>query len=150
MIKLSANLSKKLPVPSIDFSSQQFGAALEVEVADTADEVALAEKLQKMYRLLERSIDQQIAGANGTEAQTPPSSTPPSRRAAVGGNGSNGHASPAQVKAIFAISKDRGMARDALTDLLRDEFNVEKPEDLTLKEASDLISRLQARGRARA
>lgn len=37
MIKLSANLSKKVPIPGRDFSSQQYGAGLEIEVADQAD-----------------------------------------------------------------------------------------------------------------
>jgi len=30
MIKISANLSKKVPLPGVDYSSQQFGAAMEI------------------------------------------------------------------------------------------------------------------------
>jgi len=33
LIKLSANLSKKVPVPDVEFSSQQYGAAMEIEVS---------------------------------------------------------------------------------------------------------------------
>ena len=35
MIKISANISKKVPIPGTEFNSQQYGAAMEIEVSDT-------------------------------------------------------------------------------------------------------------------
>ena len=32
MIKLSADLSKKVPLPNVDFSSQSYSAGMEIEV----------------------------------------------------------------------------------------------------------------------
>jgi hypothetical protein len=158
VIKLSANLSKKVPMPDVEFSSQQFGASLEIEVADAADAQEIAQKLQGIYGLLEKSIDQQITAASGRAPQP----TPAPRRSFLsegngngngngrsngnGGNGNgrrNGHASPAQVKAVFAISKDKGMSRDDIVDLLKAEYGVERPDDLDVRQASDLIGKLQ-------
>lgn len=166
MIRLSASLSRKLPVPDIEFSSQSVSAGLEVEVSDSADGEEIAGKLKGMYALLDRSITQQI----GTTAPVP--AVPAPRRSFLsegdgngsngggkngnghGGNGNgngrrNGHASPAQVKACWAIAKDRGLSRDELAQLLQAEYNVEKPDDLSVKDASDLIGKLQRLQEAR-
>ena len=34
MVRISANISKKVPIPGTEFSSQQYGAAMEIEVSD--------------------------------------------------------------------------------------------------------------------
>lgn len=160
MIKLSANLSKKVPMPDVEFSSQQYGAAMEIEVSDSADAQEIAQRLQSIYSLLEKSIDGQIQVASRTVSQPVPR-TPflgdrNNGNGHNGGNGSggnnggngngfrrNGHASPAQIKAIFAVCKDRGVSRDDLITMLQADFNVAKPDDLSIKQASDLIGRLQ-------
>ena len=155
MIKLSANLSKKVPMPDVEFSSRSYGASLEIEVSDGADASEVASRLQSIYSLLETSIDEQIAHASAGKCAP----TQPEKRSFLGepngkppaegenGNGSskrgNGHASTAQIKMIFAVSKDRGMSRDDLIGLLKAEFSVERPDDLTVKAASDLIGKLQ-------
>ena len=41
------------------------------------------------------------------------------------------------------------MNRDDLIQVLKAEFNVDRPDDLDVRQASDLIGRLQALGRAR-
>ncbi len=155
MIKLSANLSKKVPMPEVEFSSQSYGAAMEVEVSDAADAQEITGRLEAIYQLLEKSIDQQIVQAStGKTAPAQPQKRPflgePNGKfPAEGNNGngssrrSNGHASPAQIKMIFAVSKDRGMSRDDLIGLLKAEYSMERPDDLTVKAASELIGKLQ-------
>ena len=64
MIKLSANPSKKVSMPDVEFSSQQYGAAMEVEVSDAADAQEITGRLEAIYKLLEKSIDQQIVQAS--------------------------------------------------------------------------------------
>jgi hypothetical protein len=54
-------------------------------------------------------------------------------------------ATPNQVKAILAIARRQNTD---LADLLRHEFDVERPEDLTLKQASELIDLLKNGQRA--
>ena len=154
MIKLSANLSKKVPIPGVEFSSQQFGAAMEVEVSDSATAQEITGRLQSLYSLLETSVGRQItqasAGRNApAQSQKRPFLDETNGMAPKeGGNGDrslrrgNGHASAAQIKALFASSMDKGMDRTGLIELLKAEYSVERPDDLSVKAASDLIDRL--------
>ena len=63
MIKISANISKKVPLPNVEFSSQQFGASMEVEVSDADQPEAIHARISDLYALLSQSVDEQIAGA---------------------------------------------------------------------------------------
>jgi len=65
MIKLSAHVAKKLPMPGVQYSSQTFGASLEIEISDAdADRPeALRQRTRNLYALLSRSIDEEIAAA---------------------------------------------------------------------------------------
>ncbi len=54
-IKLSANYSKKLGLPN--FSSHSFSASVEVELIDITQVEA---EVQKLYQLLQHSVDQEI------------------------------------------------------------------------------------------
>jgi hypothetical protein len=81
MIKLSASLSKKVPMPDVEFSSQSYGAAMEIEVSDSADSQEITQKLQSIYGLLEKSIDQQIAQTSTGKAT---SAQPRQRRPFLG------------------------------------------------------------------
>jgi hypothetical protein len=142
-------------MPDVEFSSQSYGAAMEIEVSDVADAQEIAGRLQSIYGLLEKSIDQQIAQAStGKTAPAQPQKRPflgetNGKPQPEGGNGNgsskrgNGHASPAQIKAMFAISKDKGMDRPGLVELLKAEYGVDRPDDLSVKDASDLIGKLQ-------
>jgi hypothetical protein len=161
MIKLSANLSKKVPMPDVEFSSQSYGAAMEIEVSDSADAPEITGRLEAIYKLLEKSIDGQIAHAStGKTAPMQPQKRPflgepNGKPPAEGSNGNgsprrgNGHASPAQIKMIFAVSKDKGMDRNGLIELLKADYGVEKPDDLSVKQASDVIGKLQKLGARR-
>ncbi|WP_397385197.1 hypothetical protein [Prosthecobacter sp.] len=67
-IKLSANYSKKLGLPQ--YSSHSFSASVEVELSDITQ---VETEVQKLYQLLQQSVDQEIqhpgyvpaANANG-------------------------------------------------------------------------------------
>jgi hypothetical protein len=65
-IKLSANYSKKLGLPQ--YSSHSFSASVEVELTDITQAEA---EVQKLYELLQHSVDQEIQhpgfipGSNG-------------------------------------------------------------------------------------
>ena len=107
MIKISANLSKKVPLPGVEYSSQQFGAAMEIEVSDADQPEAIHGRIRDLYALLSQSVDEQIAGAaqqpasNGYQAPVtnvvpirtqPVQSAPPpvqQRPAYTNGNGRN-------------------------------------------------------------
>jgi len=154
MIKLSANLSKKVPLPDVEFSSQQYGAAMEVEVSDAGDPKEVTDRLQSMYQLLEQSIDEQIGTASRpADGQEPQARAPAGQESSGNGSGpnngrSNGHnndrhATTGQVKAIFAISRERNLNREELLARARQMFHVNRIDDLTVRQASDMIVELQ-------
>ncbi|HEY3319578.1 MAG TPA: hypothetical protein VGP72_03770 [Planctomycetota bacterium] len=70
MIKISANISKKTPIPGQDFSSQQFGAAMEIEVSDADTSEVIHARIRDLYGLLSSAVDAQIAAAQIPAAPT--------------------------------------------------------------------------------
>ena len=174
MSKLSATLSKKVPIPGLDYSSQQFSCGLELELSGEQTQDSIRQNIRKLYALLHAAIDEEIREA----ATTPPVFTNAlygaargrseadtsrwrdrsygdsrqSRWSKQGGNsryGANrqaGRATQAQIKAIFAISKANGIERGVLHEMLEDRFNVSQPDDLSVKQASKLIETLKDDG----
>lgn len=151
MIRLSANLSKKVPLPGIDYSSQQFGASMEIEVSDADSSEAIQARIRDLYSMLAAAIDEQLTGPK----QAVSNSTVPVQRNGNGnGNGhsnrragsasSNGRkvtATEAQCRAIAAICKSNGQNIDAVLA----DYNVSRPEDLNIRDASSLIDDLKSR-----
>ncbi len=93
-IKLSANYSKKLGLPQ--YSSHSFSASVEVELTDITQ---VEEEIQKLYQLLQNSVDQEIQHpgfvpeANGRPAQNGNGHQHPQNNArtyAINGNGRQG------------------------------------------------------------
>ncbi|MGD0093857.1 MAG: hypothetical protein ABSE73_28445 [Planctomycetota bacterium] len=63
MVKISANMSKKVPIPGTEFSSQQFGAAMEIEVSDADQPNVIQARIRDLYGLVTQAVDEQIAAA---------------------------------------------------------------------------------------
>ena len=157
MIKLSASVSKKVPVPDVEFSSQSYSAGMEVEVSSGTEPEEIGKKLKLLYALLEGSIDEQLAAGQSEAPQEPPN--PPFPR---GTNGHetrpNGHrtgngtkkartATEAQMRAIQAIASDRGYSEPGLADLLSSRFGAHTVEALSIGDASRLIDLLKNNGK---
>jgi len=152
MIRLSANLSKKVPLPGVQFSSQQYGAAMEIEVGDGDKPEAIKERIRELYSMLSNAIDEQIGGASaGQNIPTlPPSDTAPrngnghsqtnGRAGRATGNGRRVTATEAQCRAIHAICKSQGVDVNTILP----DYNVVRVEDLNVRDASRLIDELKA------
>ena len=146
MIKLSASVSKKVPLAGIEFSSRSCSAGAEVEVSGDAGLDELKAKLRTLYRTLEEAVDEQLQGDTG---HVPQREIPEGvrrdlgRRMDANGNGNGRKATEAQVWAIFAIAAEHGLTDGQLQDMLREKYGTGDPEDLSLKDASGLISFLK-------
>src|SRR3989339_711182 len=70
MLKLHANVSKKVPIPGQDYSSQQYTAGMEVEVSDGATTEQIQDRIKQVYALLEACIAREI-DAHSNEAGHP-------------------------------------------------------------------------------
>jgi hypothetical protein len=144
MILISANLSKKVPLPNVGYSSQQYGASIEIEVGDADSPESIHGKMRKLYALLNRTVDEQISSATAGPAQPDGNGASAQAKPSNGGNGTNrvARATAAQCKAIFAICKSRGLdMQAALAD-----FHVADPAELSVRDASRLIDALKSKG----
>lgn len=63
MPKLSAVLSKKVPLPGLGYSSQQFSCGLEFELSGDLKQDAIRQKIRTLYAMLHSAIDEEIQSA---------------------------------------------------------------------------------------
>ncbi len=60
MIKLTGNVSRKVPIPGTEYSSQSFSAGMEIEVGNDASIDEVHGKFKEMYAVLEEAIKAQL------------------------------------------------------------------------------------------
>jgi len=147
MLKISAHVSKKVPLPNRQYSSQQFGASLEMEVSDSQSANDVQERLRRLYAIISRTVDEQIASAgtqSGGQATAKPDLASPGQPAAPAANGNGKRIVPAteaQQRAIHALAKSLGMS---VTDALS-AYGVSDASSLSVRTASELIDKLKAK-----
>ena len=137
-LKLNVGLSRK--VGQANYGSRGASVNVELELDSTLvqrpDE--LNGRIRQLFVLARDAVDEELqAGAQHNGAAP-----------ATHGNGQ--HEAPpaataAQVRAIQAIAKQQ---RLGLAELLRQQFGVSRPEDLSKSQASALIDQLKSRGAA--
>lgn len=173
MIKIAATISKKVPLPGIDFSSQAYGASMEVEVSDGDDAQSIKIRITELYSLLSESINDQIAASQSAPLpatqpaqQRPvnrlPAPSPQQRLAApqngyppapINGRqtGANGAANGNGKRPYATQAQQRAIwaickAQNLnVADVIAD-FNVADVSELHVKDASQLIDRLKSNG----
>ena len=164
-LKLNVGVSRKMGLP--EFGSIGASCSLELEL-DAAllerDLEAFHAQVRHAYGAAHQAVHDELARLQAAGTQAP---TKPSARDAVNGSGAgdghargNGEAVPAgrtaaeaprrgktatanQVNAIRSIARQKGAD---LVAILRSEYDVQRPEELTLRQASALIDRLKGEG----
>ena len=164
-MKLNVGVSRKLGLPN--FGSVGASCNLELELDATLlerDLDAFHTQIRGAYMAAHQAVHDELARLQTAGTQAP---TKPRARDAVNESGAaNGHAcgngetvlagrtaaeaprsgkpaTASQVKAICSIARQR---EADLVAILRSEYDVERPEDLTLRQASALIDRLKGEG----
>jgi len=153
-IKLSANYSKKLGLPQ--YSSHSFSASVEVELTDISQ---VEQEIQKLYELLQHSVDQEIQNAGFIpSANNGHASNNNGRTYQLNGNGrqqANGHQQPrangdswnctdGQRGFILRIISDNKMEKQEAEDLSIQLFGI-GVKQLNKMQASQLIEDLLAK-----
>jgi hypothetical protein len=161
-MKLNVGVSRKVGLPN--FGSVGASCNLELELDATLlerDLDAFHTQIRGAYMAAHQAVHDELARlqAAGTQATT----KPPPRDAVNGSGPGNGHArgngeavlagrtaaeaprsgkpaTASQVKAICSIARQR---ETDLVAILTSKYDVEKPEDLTLRQASTLIDWLK-------
>ena len=134
--KLNIGLSRK--VGEANYGSRGASINLEVELdsATLTDVEQLQNRVRSLSAMARQSVEDELEDAevtaNGAVAGI------------ANGNGAASREKPAnatqsQVRAIFAIARRKRLDANSLA---RDWFNVNRPEDLSIREASSLIDQL--------
>ena len=131
MLKLNASYSKKVPVEGQEFSSQQYHAAVELELSDASEPGELATRIHETFALVRDSVERELHG----QAVPVPARDVPQRR---GGE----KASNRQVQFLTDLALRKGHTPASLTALVQEQYGVAGLYDLDRKQASRLIDTL--------
>jgi hypothetical protein len=161
-LKLNVGVSRKVGLP--DYGSVGASCNLELELDANLIERDLDgfhAQVRGAYVAAQQAVHDELSrlnAANAPSRELPAPAPEPPQRPANGqttGNG-QGHRPPAgrsrtdkpatenQIKALRAIARRQNADLDGL---IRDDYGVERPEDLTLRQASALIDMLKTAGR---
>ena len=149
-LKLNVGASRK--ITDDHFGSRGASVNLEIELDSSlvGDSDKLQERIRHLFDLVRQSLAEELNGADGRhpptrndsrQAVSQSQSTNGAKSANGHANGTGRLATPKQVKALYAITKQQGTD---LHKLLRNRFDVEQPEELSLKAASSLIETLKS------
>jgi hypothetical protein len=102
----------------------------------------LQERMRQLFGIVRQSVSEELAGPSA-KADAPRPSDKADAAASPELNSSNlpRPATSRQVKALYAIAKEQGFD---LLERVRDCLGVARPEDLSLQQASELITALKA------
>lgn len=157
-ISISTNLSKKVPIPGANYSSQQASITITAECSDPSQVVAEA---QRLYALAEQAVDAQLAAKGPivhpapavpvrpgpVQAQQTQPSAPARTSRPYTSAGSGTRRPPAPVTDSQLRFLDR-LIRETGTDpnVILQQHQIGSLRDLSCKVAAELIDELKGTG----
>ena len=151
-LKINVGGSKKVGEPNYGSRGASINLEMELDATLVSDPAKLQDRIRQLFGLVRTSLAEELHNGNGSathpngngngngHATNQPSAR--SREPATRGNGHQPRpATASQVKAIHAIAKNRGID---LSAILRERFQVRRPDDLSIGEASRLIDELKS------
>ena len=120
---------------------------LEVEPGLLDEPPRLHKRVRQLFYLLRTALAEELnrprGSTGGAHGDTAPPAVAAPAPAAAKQPGAVRLATAAQVKAIHAVARERGVN---LAELLRERYGVGRPEDLNLRQASQVIDQLKLTG----
>jgi hypothetical protein len=154
MLKLNASYSKKVPVEGQDYSSQSYHCSVEVEIPDGLTPNQLQGKIHSTFGLVRDSVEAELHNTHRVHAAEPLETEVANDRArpAANANGpsrsvTDSRASGKQIKFLTDLALQRQMDVRTLNDEAHRRFGVSRVEDLTRKQASEMIDTLNGGSR---
>jgi hypothetical protein len=146
-LKLNVGLSKKIGEANYGSRGASVNVEMELEAALVADSDKFKERIRQLFASIRASLFEEL---NGKSAATAGPSTGQYGNGQPNGSGHPATSGPtqpqvrpatqSQIKALYAIARSQ---RLDLAQFVRDRFRLERPEDLSLKEASGAIDDLK-------
>jgi len=144
-VKLNIGLSRK--VGEANFGSRGASVNLEVELDSgiVSDQQRFQERVRALYAQARQSINAELDLPGEAPAIEQPVVQRNGHASAHNGNGSQsrqegGSATQSQVRAIFAIARRNRLDPK---NLVLERFGLDRPEDLSIRDASSLIDDLK-------
>jgi len=131
MLKVNVGLSRKVGEANYGSRGATVNLEIELESSLVSQPDQLHERIRQLFRLAKSSVDDELNGhspSNGVSDQNGRSTQ------------NERPATSSQVRAIATISSRQ---KTDLVGLLRGRYHVERTEDLSLKQASDLIDHMK-------
>ncbi len=147
-LKVNVGLSRKVGEENYGSRGASVHVEMELDGSLVNDPAKLQERIRQLFGLVRQSVADELNGASGTGNGNRTNGHAEAKNGAQARQANNvRQATQSQVKAIFAITRSQGLN---LGQLLRDRFQVERADDLSLKQASALIDELKksANGKA--
>ena len=142
MLKLNASYSKKVPVDGQDYSSQSYHASVEVEIPDGLNSEQLQTRIHDTFRLVRDSVENELHNGSAPVQQSAPVQPAPPVK-------SQSRASGKQIQFLMDLAVRQKMDIQTLNSEAQRLFSVPAIDQLSRKQASDLIDALHARGNQR-
>jgi hypothetical protein len=137
-LKLNVGLSRK--IGEANYGSRGASIHIEMEADSTlvSDPGKFHERIRQLFGLVRTALAEELNGTGATtngyrDTDSPGKDSTPSKP--------HRPATQSQIKALHAITKARQLN---LSAMLGDRYQLRHPEDLSIKQASDLIDALKA------
>jgi hypothetical protein len=135
-LKLNIGLSRKVGETNYGSRGASVNLELELDSGLLSDPLRLREQIKSLFGMVKVSLAEELNGGSH-----PPVNGEPAREPLpMNQNRTPRMASPAQIKALYALTRQQGLD---LASWIGERCQVESPKDLTLRQASELIDALK-------
>ena len=154
MLKLNVGLSRKVGEPNYGSRGASVNLELEIESTLASEPDLLKERIRALFGLARSAVDEELQRQGGVMTDNGQQGSVPTATASAHSQRTHARtsrdgerptsrrvATASQVRAIHAIANRHHVD---LASQLRDRFGVERPEELSLGDASELIDSLKA------
>ena len=143
-VKLSVGLQKKVGLP--DYGSLGASCHVEFEIDRSSldsDLDGFHQKVRGAFAACQQAVSDQLARQQSDQSASHGNGHNGNGHGYSNGNGQRGNSRPATASQARAIRAIAGRNRIDLQQLLGDRFNIDRPEDLSISDASSLIDELK-------
>ena len=133
-LKLNIAVSRKIGQPNYGSRGATVGLEMEVDSNLVEHPRQLRDRIAQLFRLAGQSVDRELGARRAAPSERNDGAIGCQPKAAT----------PAQIRAIYAIAKRLNLD---LSDELDSRFSANRPDDLLLEEASQLIDAMQQSGK---
>ena len=141
-LTLTVSQSKKIGEPNFGSKGASVTLQIEVDSSLASNPSQLQQQIGELFQQSRAAVEQELFGRDAAPAEPRNGSPPANGNANGNGSRTNGRrATQSQVRAIHAIANRQ---KTNLVPLLSQRFQVGRPEDLSISEASNLIDSLKS------